>query len=443
MGNNVVEKVRAAGVVGAGGAGFPTHVKYSSSCRLVIANGAECEPLLSCDQSLMAAYPEKVLRGLELAMEAVGAEEGIIALKGKYTGAISALRGALKGSEKQIRIHELDDFYPAGDELILVYETTGRIVPEGGLPLHVGAVVSNVGTLGHVADAAEGAPVTSRYVTVTGDVRDPATLRLPIGTPFPKAIELAGGTGLESYAVIEGGPMMGPLVDAEEGVVKKTTNGIIVLPGDHPLVRIKSTDMSSLLRRAKSNCEQCRFCTDFCPRHLLGYNLWPHKIMRTVGWNAPARDEIITGVYLCCECGLCGTLYACPTGLSPDRYNAMLRRELAAAGVENPHRRSEIEVPEEREWRKVPASRLIRRLGLEPYEPKAPLREIEPEISRVKIPLSQHIGAPAYPVVKAGEYVRAGDLIGEIPEGKLGARVHASIDGKIEEVSESYILISR
>ncbi len=443
MADNIVEKVRAAGVIGAGGAGFPTHVKYSSKCQFVIANGAECEPLLGCDQALMATHPDRVIAGLELAMEAVGAEEGIIALKAKYKESISALEAALKGNGKRIRIHEIRDFYPAGDEQVLVYETIGRVVPEGGLPLHVGAVVSNIGTLDHVAGAAEGLPVTSRYVTIAGNVRNPITLRLPIGTPFLRAIELAGGTELERYAVIEGGPMMGPLAEVENSVVKKTTNGILVLPQDHPLVEIKSTDISFMLKRAKSNCEQCRFCTDFCPRHLLGHNLWPHKIMQTVGWSAPAKEEIITGAYLCCECGLCGTLYACPTRLSPDRYNAAIKKELAASGIENPHRRKEIEVPEEREWRKVPVSTLARRLGLESYISKIPLSEAELEIDEVKIPLLQHIGAPAYPVVKEEENVKAGDLIGEIPEGKLGARVHASIDGKVVEVGKSYVLISK
>jgi Na+-translocating ferredoxin:NAD+ oxidoreductase RnfC subunit len=165
--------------------------------------------------------------------------------------------------------------------------------------------------------------------------------------------------------------------------------------------------------------------------------------MQTVGWSAPAKEEIITGAYLCCECGLCGTLYACPTRLSPDRYNAEIKKELAATGTENPHNRREIEVPEEREWRKVPVSMLVRRLGLEDYRSRIPLGESDSEINEVRIPLTQHIGAPSQPVVREGEQVRSGDLIGEIPEGKLGARVHASIDGRITEVNENYVVISK
>ena len=166
MASDIVEKVKAAGVVGAGGAGFPTHVKLSATVDTVIANGAECEPLLHADQHLMARYPEVIVRGLRLAMQATGAERGIVALKAEYEEATAALQRALDGNDK-VSLHLLGNFYPSGDEFVLVYDVLARVVPEGGIPLEVGVVVNNVGTLFNVARAAEDISVTHRYLTVT------------------------------------------------------------------------------------------------------------------------------------------------------------------------------------------------------------------------------------------------------------------------------------
>ncbi|MGE5707311.1 MAG: electron transport complex protein RnfC, partial [Bacteroidota bacterium] len=161
----ILEKIKAAGVVGAGGAGFPTHVKLAAQAQVVIANGAECEPLLRSDQQLMKRYPDVIVRGLKAAMEATGAKEGVIGLKAKYKDAVKALSHAIE-KEKNIRLLLLDPVYPAGDEVVLTYEATGSVVPEGGLPLDVGAVVINVNTLLNVAYSLEDKPVTHRYVTV-------------------------------------------------------------------------------------------------------------------------------------------------------------------------------------------------------------------------------------------------------------------------------------
>ena len=136
-------KVREAGVVGAGGAGFPTHVKLAAQAEIVVVNGAECEPLLKTDQQLAARYPEQLIKGLTLAMEATGAKKGIIALKAKYKEAITALEPYLT---EQLQISIMPDIYPAGDEVSTIWLTTGRRVPPGGIPLNIGVVVNNVQT---------------------------------------------------------------------------------------------------------------------------------------------------------------------------------------------------------------------------------------------------------------------------------------------------------
>ena len=158
MTSDIVGRVRDAGVVGAGGAGFPTHVKLNARVDTVIGNGAACEPLLTCDQGIMAARAAEVVAGLRLAMEATGATTGIIALKAEYRDAVTALRRELSRTSPgpQIRLHFLAPVYPAGDEHVLVYEVTRRLVPEAGIPLNVGVVVQNVGTLTQIAAAVRG-----------------------------------------------------------------------------------------------------------------------------------------------------------------------------------------------------------------------------------------------------------------------------------------------
>ena len=429
--------------MGAGGAGFPTHVKFAAQADTVIANGAECEPLLQCDKAVMRLRTEEVLRGLTLLCEAVGAERLVIALKGKYRDVVSRVRAVAGDKFPAIEVYELDNYYPAGDEQVLVHEVTGRVVPEGGIPLEVGVVVDNVITLGQVANAvATGAPVTSRAVTVAGAVPRRLTCELPIGTPIRVAVELAGGATVAPWAIIEGGPMMGEVVDPERPVTKKTS-GIIVLPADHALVLRKRAPSAREAELGRIVCCQCRMCTDLCPRYNLGHDIEPHLAMRALVTDGlvDAPTAHVTAAYLCCMCGVC-EVYACPLFLSPRRVYGELRAKLAGAGQQNPHRRGDCVPDEFHKARRIPLPRLIARLGLSEYMEATDVVELAvADVAVVRIPLSQHIGAPALPVVTRGEVVRAGQLIGEIPEGKLGARIHASIDGVVAEVDEHEIEI--
>ncbi|MDR0380341.1 MAG: SLBB domain-containing protein [Candidatus Accumulibacter sp.] len=436
----IAEKVFRAGVVGAGGAGFPTHVKLGAKAEIYLVNGAECEPLLKTDQQLAARDAALLVRGLALGMRATGAKEGIIALKAKYAKAIEALTPLLSAD---MRLHILKDIYPAGDEVIAIWMATGRRVPPGGLPLDIGVVVNNVQTLINVARAVDDdAPVTHRTLTVTGAVRQPATLTLPIGTPLREAVELAGGLAIEEKdaAYIDGGPMMGKLLSTLETPVTKTTGGLIALPADHLLIRRRRCDMRSIINAARTVCEQCLSCTELCPRHLIGHELPPHLIVRSVNYNHVGQPSVLLSALTCSECGVCEA-YACPVGISPMRLNRALKDRFRAEGAR--YRGALRSTDPMIDGRLIPVSRLIARLGVASYHRAAPLSPRVHFSPRVEIRLRQHIGAPAVPCVEAGEAVYCGQCVGEVPANALGAPVHASIDGRVAEVTRDAVIIEK
>ena len=300
----ILAAVEAAGVVGAGGAGFPTHVKLKSACEVLIVNGAECEPLLQVDKELLHHRLPVVLEGIAAAREVVGAKRAYLAVKGKYDSLLRKIKRHL-ASRPWLELVPLPDIYPIGDEHLLVYEVLGRRVPPRGIPLQVGAVVLNVETLPQCPKALAGEGVTQTYVTVNGAVAEPGTWSVPIGTPV-KEVVAAAQPLLEpgSWAVVSGGPMMGEVVDDLSQPATKTTKGLIVLPRDHVVVTRLSAEQA-LLRWAYSVCCQCTMCTDLCPRHLLGHPLWPHRLMRTLAAGGPVDPEIAQGALLCSECGVC------------------------------------------------------------------------------------------------------------------------------------------
>jgi len=437
MEKSLVEIVKEAGVVGAGGAGFPTHVKINAQVEYIVVNAAECEPLLRVDQQLMAVRGEEMVQGLKAVMEATGAGKAFIALKEKYGAAISFLQERLK-REPNIEMMILGDFYPAGDEQVMVYEVTGRIVPEGGIPLNVGVVVSNVETLINISNALQGHPVTDKYVTVTGWVVKPITVKVPLGVTLQEVLDLAGGPLGDNFAVLNGGPLMGAMVEDLQAPVTKTTKGLVVLPKNHPLITKKNKDLNVILKQARSACCNCMQCTEVCPRYLLGHNLKPSQLMQTVSYG-PYIGEQISQAFLCSECGVCD-LYQCPMDLSPRRVNAMLKQELTKAGIKYKNNRKPEQVRSMREYRRIPSKRVVARLDLAPYDSPAPLLEKDYQPKRVVLPLRQHIGAPSEPRISSGQQVNKGDLIAAIPENALGANLHASISGTVAEVGNSIII---
>ncbi|WP_406678364.1 4Fe-4S dicluster domain-containing protein [Neomoorella carbonis] len=439
MSNRIAELAREGGVVGAGGAGFPTHIKLDAQVEYVVVNGAECEPLLMVDQMLLVRDALRLADMLEEVRQVLGANEGRIAIKAKYKEAIEAVKEAI-GRYPQLRIVPLDDFYPAGDEFVLVYETTGRLVPQGGIPLEVGVVVLNVETLWNLAEVREGRPVTHKWVTVAGAVVQPGTFHVPLGVSIWETVKLTGGPSTSDFAVLDGGPMMGKLVKNLSDPVTKTTKGLVVLPSTSPVIQVRARPLASILHQARAACCQCQECTMLCPRYLLGHELAPHKVILASSYLGSQVGEPITAAFLCSECGLCD-LYACPMGLSPRRVNQALKEEMSR-WLKNPHKGAPSGVHPWRSYRRVPVKRLISSLGLKHYERPAPAKVVDILPRRVVIPLRQHIGVPAIPVVNVGDKVETGQLVAEIPEGKLGSRLFASISGWVTDCTSSAIVIT-
>ena len=433
------ERVKNAGVVGCGGAGFPAHIKAASSVEFVIANGAECEPLLHKDLELMAHDPEPVVEGLRLLMKSTGSKKGLVGVKRKYEEKLSGFAAAVERAG--MAMHWLGDFYPTGDEYVLVFETTKRLIPPHGIPLDIGVVVNNVETLRNLSLASEGTPVTTKYLTVAGAVKSPATFRVPIGCSYAEVIAAAGGATADECAVFVGGILMGKLTTDTSLPITKTCAGLVVLPSDHRLVQRKSLPIESMHRIGKSACDQCSYCTEFCPRYLLGYDVQPHKVMRSLSFTATGEQIWNQWADLCCSCGLC-TLYACPEDLYPKEACDQAKTDLKSRGIK--WKGEETVQPHPMyDGRHVPLKQLISKLGVAEYDVPAHFKDLNFNPRRVRIPLQQHIGVPTVPVVKVGQNVKAGELIGEIPGGKLGARLHASISGSIAAVNEEIIIEQR
>ncbi|MFP2308438.1 cobalamin reductase PduS [Citrobacter braakii] len=432
------ERVRAAGVVGAGGAGFPAHVKLQAQVDTFLVNAAECEPMLKVDQQLMAVQAERLIRGVQYAMTATGARAGIIALKEKYQKAINALTPLLPAG---IRLHILPDVYPAGDEVLTIWMATGRRVPPAALPVSVGVVVNNVQTVLNIARAVEQQyPVTRRTLTVNGAVARPITLTVPIGMSLREVLALAGGATVDDPGFINGGPMMGGLITSLDTPVSKTTGGLLVLPKSHALIQRRMQDERTVLSVAKTVCEQCRLCTDLCPRHLIGHELSPHLLVRAVNYQQAATPQLLLTALTCSECNVCESV-ACPVGISPMRINRMLKRELRALN----HRYEGPLNPEDEmaKYRLIPVKRLITKLGLSDWYHDAPLTETDFPTDKTTLLLRQHIGASAIPCVQQGEHVVRGQCVADVPSGVLGAPVHASIDGIVSEITEQSITVIR
>lgn len=439
-----------AGIVGAGGAGFPTHVKLNTKAETFIVNAAECEPLIETDKYLCRSFPEKVVGGAVIAAAHLGAKRTVIALKGKYKQEITALKTAIRAANANIEIFEMPAFYPAGDEQSMVQMVTGRSVPERGIPLAVGVVVNNVGTMLNLYEAAtEGKPVCDKYLSIVGEVKAPVMLHAPIGTSLIECIEKARPT-LRDYVVIIGGPMMGRLVTdrqvLEKAVVTKTTGSLIVLPPDHYLVQFSSVSMDRLKLQGRSACIQCRYCTDLCPRYLIGHRIRPHMVMRNLWMEEYVTDdeefkERYGEAVNCCDCGLC-ELFSCPMKLSPRKVNVYMKQRLRERGI-TVEKAPEAEAMELIDTHRVPTERLVSRLGLAKYHPVhvEDCLTIAPE--EVYIPFSQHIGAPAVPVRAAGERIEKGALLAAAAEGALSANIHSSLSGRIVSVDEKGARISR
>lgn len=290
--------VKEVGIVGMGGAAFPTHVKLTppegKKFETIILNGAECEPYLTIDDRIMIEQAEKVVYGLRALLKATGAEKGYIAIEENKPQAIEAISDAIK-NYNNIELVSLEVKYPQGGEKQLIKAVLDKEVPVGGLPVDIGALVNNVYTAAAVADAVrEGKPLFERGITVTGKgIKEPKNLIVKIGTTFREVIEQCGGLTDDAAKIISGGPMMGRAVADLDEVVTKGTSGILVL-----------TESEVELVEEKT-CIKCARCVDACPMYLM-----PNYLANYARKGMLEEAENLN-LFNCIECGCCS--YVCPS----------------------------------------------------------------------------------------------------------------------------------
>lgn len=317
-GSQIIDCIEKAGIVGLGGAAFPTHIKLSipvgKRCEVLIINGAECEPYLTSDYRLMLEKPQEIIVGIRLLMSALGVNKAMIGIENNKIAAIDSLSGILE--DDSIAVVPLKTKYPQGGEKQLIDSCLGRRVPSGKLPIEVGVVVHNVGTALAVYDAVmKGKPLIDRVVTVIGNsLTKPGNFRVRIGTPIAALIDAAGGLPDDAVKIISGGPMMGKSIASTQVPVVKGTSGILLMSS------------SQTERKPVQNCIRCAKCVSVCPMGLSPYLLMP--LAQKNMWER-AEDELITD---CVECGSCS--YTCPSQrplldyirLGKTKVNAIVRQ---------------------------------------------------------------------------------------------------------------------
>lgn len=319
---DIRQRVRDAGIVGLGGAGFPTSVKLNPGpgreVDLLVINAAECEPYISCDEALMCSRPQEILDGVRIMRHALNASQVVIGVEDNMPTALAQLQHCLdQAGASDIQLTPVPTIYPAGGEKQLIYALTGEEVPSQGLPIDLGIVCHNVGTAAAIARAlTQGEPLISRVVTVTGEgVRQPGNLEVRIGTPVADLIEECGGYTDKAARLLMGGPMMGFSLPNDNVPSIKTTNCILAASySETPEVT------------AAGPCIRCSDCVDVCPAGLLPQQLY---------WYAHARnfDQIQDyNLFDCIECGCCAQV--CPSHIPLVQYYRFAKTEIWAQEVE-------------------------------------------------------------------------------------------------------------
>lgn len=297
-GTEIIDCIKAAGIVGMGGAGFPLHVKMmppkDKKIDAIVLNGAECEPYLTADHRLMVEHPERVVYGLRALMKAIGVEKGYIGIEDNKPECLKAIQEASK-PYSEITVASLHTKYPQGAEKQLIYACTKRQVPSGGLPMDVGVVVSNVATAAALAHYIQtGMPLIERICTVTGvGIKDPKNIWLRIGTPIAEIIEACGGYAIEPGKLILGGPMMGLAQPTADMPATKTTSGVLVFAREEAVLP------------EPSQCIQCGKCVSICPAFLQPVYMSAYALMDN--FDKAAEYSALD----CIECGSCS--YICPS----------------------------------------------------------------------------------------------------------------------------------
>lgn len=316
----IVTRIKDCGLVGMGGATFPTHVKYlgcsEKSVECVIINGIECEPYLTADHQTLLACAEKIIRGLEYFLTAAHCSVGYIAIEDNKPDAI-ALMEKLLAQHPQIKVAVCPEKYPQGSEKQLIYAVTEKVVPQGKIPIDVGVIVNNVGTAVAVCEAVENnKPLYERIVTINGDgVQTPGNYLIRVGTMCADAVRLAGGLSGDIGKIISGGPMMGFALPNLDIPITKGSSGLLVFKENSPMVH----------NRQENNCVRCGSCLDACPM-----NLHPTNFVKAVKKHdlQQAKDFCVQN---CLECGCCS--YVCPAHIPIVQYIRLAKQYIQTDGL--------------------------------------------------------------------------------------------------------------
>lgn len=439
--SDIKKIVQDAGIVGAGGAGFPTFAKLAEGADTLLVNAVECEPLLYTDYTLMHERMPRVLEGLTALLDATGAERCLIGIKQAKAKDLHMTDGQELAPRVYVKL--LPNVYPMGDEINLIYEATGRVVPPGQLPLTVGVIVMNLETVYNIGNAlADGSPVTEKWLTIGGNVPRVLCVRVPIGVRVSELFQQLGVNVPAGHTVLDGGPSMGKIIDPATALITKATKGLLILPDDIPAIYTKKRTTRMQFSLAASACCQCTRCTDMCPRNLLGYPIEPHKHVRIENRVAEACPEDVLSATMCCSCGIC-EIAACCQSISPRAVIAEHKGILGKNRMRYTAREGvKYEASADRAARQMPTTRWMRMLGVEKYD-KHP--EFIPEklvFTRTEQRTSQHIGAPSVPCVAVGDTVTEGRVIATAAQG-FSVPQHASISGKVTYVDPTKIVIEQ
>ncbi len=427
------------GIVGAGGAGFPSFGKLADGASILVINAVECEPLMYTDLTLCGEKLPEIVMGMQAVMEYAKIPTGLLCIK-DYRARKLGLAD-MQELAPGVFVKYVPNVYPMGDEINLIYTATGRLVQPGQLPITQGVIVYNSETVYNIGLAVrDDQPVVEKWLTIGGNVPEVICIRVPIGMRVSDLFATMKVTIPENHVVIDGGPSMGNIINPASAVVTKTTKALLILPNTIPAATGKLRTVQENLRIAASVCCQCTRCTDMCPRHLLGFPIEPHKMVRATLSTAQESPELVATASLCCSCDICGTL-ACCQGISPmqviKEFKGILAKNRMRYTADPNH---PAVVSPDREYRMVNSGKWKDMLGVTKYD-RYPTYIAEPvKATRVEIKMSQHIGAPSVPCVALGDSVTVGQKIADLGAG-LSVPQYASIDGKVTFVDNTKIII--
>ena len=313
--DTIIERVKEAGIVGLGGAGFPTAMKLKfarqANVHTVVINGGECEPYLTCDDRLMQENASEIVAGIRLIIQAVGARKAVIGIEDNKSSSIEILKSAVS-EEEQISVESVPSIYPMGSERHLIKAVTGQTVPLGKLSTHIGILVHNVATAKAIHDAVHfRRPLISRMITVSGlGIQNPCNVEVLVGTPVSDIIAFCGGMKESTERLVFGGPMMGQIVTSPFIPIDKSVGGILALTDEE------------VRERAQQDCIRCGQCVRACPMGLMPFKMAAYSRVS----DFKTAEEF--GVSYCLSCGACN--YICPSNIPLVQYFQHAKGALSA-----------------------------------------------------------------------------------------------------------------